>query len=298
MLKHLHIIIVAIFVVVTSCKKQTSAIDGYTKDVNGFYYKLVGIGEGNEHPRKNEVIVVEAVMKTLSDSVFWDTYHDAQNGLYIDLSLPLQRGSCDSYFTKAVEGDSVSFYINPTVFFKEFFGIDVPKFDKKDSLVKMDIKIIQVISKSEYHNLKKMSQVLGSEDRELQELQLIDAFLMKNYGEANPDGNGIYWLNKQETSGEDVSWGKKVQIEYEGFYLDGRPISVGKNVLEFMYGTPDQIITGLNIVIGSLKNGEIAKIILPSRLAFGEKGSTNASIKPYTPLVFELKITDVQTINP
>jgi FKBP-type peptidyl-prolyl cis-trans isomerase len=66
------------------------------------------------------------------------------------------------------------------------------------------------------------------------------------------------------------------------------------NQLEFTYGTPDQLIKGLNIVIGTLKKGEFVKIIVPSRLAFGEKGSSNGSIQPYTPLVYNLKIIDIK----
>ena len=95
-----------------------------------------------------------------------------------------------------------------------------------------------------------------------------------------------------------MTWGKKINIEFQGYHLDGRPIAQGRQTMEFSYGTPDQIINGLNIVIGSLKNGEIAKIIVPSRLAFGEKGNSNGTIKPYTPLLFEIKITNVQPINP
>jgi FKBP-type peptidyl-prolyl cis-trans isomerase len=91
-----------------------------------------------------------------------------------------------------------------------------------------------------------------------------------------------------------VSLGKRVKISYSGMFLDGKPIDDSEQIIEYVYGTPDQLIKGLNIVIGSLKKGETSKIIVPSRLAFGESGSSNGSIPPYTPLVYNLKIIDIK----
>lgn len=296
-MKKLYYILASI-IILSSCKKLTSAIEGYNKDENGFYYKLLAIGEGNNHVNETDVVLVNAVMTTLSDSVFWDTNHDSENGLFIDLSSALKKYSCKPYFTKAVVGDSISFYINPTQFFKEYFEMDIPSFCKKDSLIKMDVKVTKIISQADYLELKKKQTIKNEEDRELEELKQIDDFIKTNSLEITADANGIYWINKEYTDGEAITWGKRITIKFQGYFLDGRPIAQGKQSMEFLYGTPDQITNGLNIVIGTLKSGEIAKIILPSRLTFGEKGSTNATIKPYTPLVFEVKITDVKTINP
>jgi peptidylprolyl isomerase len=108
------------------------------------------------------------------------------------------------------------------------------------------------------------------------------------------DGYGMYTLEKKASGLEKVSAGKRVKIAYSGSFLDGKPVDTGEQQLEFVYGTPDQLIEGLNIVIGSLKKEETIKIIVPSRLAFGESGSSNGSIPPYTPLVYNLKIIDIK----
>ena len=296
MMRKISLLILLFMLALQACKKPTSAIEGYTKDEAGFYYKLLSFGDGNERANNSQVVVLEAVMSTLADSIFWDTYHDSKDDLYIDLSKKQRKNSCNHYFNKVIEGDSVSFYVNPTTFFRDYFDTIIPPFCLKDSLIKLNVKVNQIISKAEYQKIKKMAQDEAEEDLELQELEKIDAYLVKDYPTVKPDGYGIYWLNKEEGNGEPVVWGKRVNIDFQGFYLDGRAIAQGKQSMEFNYGTPDQIINGLNIVIGKLKNGEIAKIILPSRLAFGEKGTSNGSIKPYTPIVFELKITDVKSI--
>ncbi|MES2566671.1 MAG: FKBP-type peptidyl-prolyl cis-trans isomerase [Bacteroidota bacterium] len=276
------------------CNKSTQ-LKEYTRDSNGFYYKLLTIGDGNESPEKVNVIVVDAVMKTLSDSVFWDTKHDATNGLYVELYHALIRGSCNSYFLKMVEGDSVSFLINPVILFRNYFDTIVPEFCIKDSLVRFDVKLNQIMSKAEYAAMIKNSSGEDvEEDTELEELQAIDCFLNQNHKSTQVNSQGIYVLERTHTGQQEVSVGKKIKIAYQGSFLDGRLIDKTEQTMEYIYGTPDQELKGLNIVIGSLKKGETTKIILPSRLAFGELGSSNGSVPPYTPLVYSIKIIDIK----
>ncbi len=277
-----------------SCKRENQ-IKGYTRDSKGFYFKLLSIGDGNESPSNDNVVVLEAVMRTQTDSLFWDTRHDASNGLFVSLNSKYISGSCRTHFLKMVEGDSISFLMKPSVLFRDYFDTIVPEFCKNDSLIKMDVKINQIISRAEYAALIKNAQGIDvDEDTELEELQLIDCFLVQHYKSVKADAYGIYILEKKTTGGEEVSAGKKIRIEYQGSFLDGRLLEGSEQTLEFIYGTPDQIIKGLNIVIGRLKKGETTKIILPSRLAFGESGSSNGSIPPYTPLVYTLKIIDIK----
>lgn len=279
--------------ILAACKKSTT-LDGYTREAEGYYYQLLSIGDGNLHPQLNDVLVTDAVMKTQSDSVFWDTSHDGVNGFYISLDAKKLEGSCHNHFYKLVEGDSISFLIKPSTFFRLYFDTIVPDFCKSDSLIKLNLKINEVISKAQYLSIKQNSELKEIDDTELEELELIDSYLLHNYKFVKPDQHGIYILEKVENDAEKVSFGKKIKIAFSGTFLDGRLVGNSNQEMEFIYGTPDQIIKGLNIVIGSLKKGETAKIIVPSRLAFGESGSSNGSIPPYTPLVFNLKIIDIK----
>lgn len=282
-----------VIVFFSACNKP-SLLDGYSREYGGYYYKLLSLGDGNRNPQLNDVLVTDAVMKTQTDSVFWDTSHDGVNGFYISLDLEKIKNTHHHQFLKLVEGDSVSFLIKPSVFFRLYFDTIIPDFCKNDSLIKLDLKINEVISKAEYLSIKENSQSKEVDDTELQELELIDCYLQEKYKYVQPDQFGIYTLEKKGGSGEKVSLGKKVKISFSGTFIDGRPIGNTNQEMEFIYGTPDQIIKGLNIVIGSLKKGETAKIIVPSRLAFGESGSSNGSIPPYTPLVFNVKIIDIK----
>jgi FKBP-type peptidyl-prolyl cis-trans isomerase len=233
-------------------------------------------------------------MKTLSDSTFWDTEHDGTNGLYVQLNADLLLGSCNHYFLKMVEGDSASFLIKPAVFFRDFFDTIIPPFCNHDSLIKLNVRLTQIISKAEYEALKENAKGHDVEDTELQELQKIDSYLQKHYKLVKANENGIYIIEKTNTNLEKVTYGKKVKVTYQGYFLDGKQVDANEQTLEYIYGTPDQLIKGLNIVIGSLKKTETTKIIVPSRLAFGELGSSNGAIPPYTPLVYKIKIIDIK----
>ena len=127
-----------------SCKRENQ-MKGYARDAKGFYFKLLSIGDGNETPSKDKVVVLEAVMRTQSDSIFWDTKHDASNGLFVSLNSEYISGSCRTHFLKMVEGDSISFLMKPSVLFRDYFDTIVPEFCKNDSLIKMDVKINQII---------------------------------------------------------------------------------------------------------------------------------------------------------
>ena len=146
-----------VLLVCFGCDKKQH-IEGYTRDDNGFYFKLLSIGDGNEKPQLDNVVVFDAEMKTLSDSIFWDTKHDAANGLFVALNSNLLAGSCNHYFLNMVEGDSASLLVNPSVFFRNYFDTIVPNFCKRDSLVKLNVKLTQIISKQEYEALKNISQ--------------------------------------------------------------------------------------------------------------------------------------------
>ena len=63
--------------------------------------------------------------------------------------------------------------------------------------------------------------------------------------------------------------------------------------LKFVYGSPDQLIEGLELGIQGLREGAEAKLIIPSHLAFGKEGSSSGIVPPYEPILYEVKILSV-----
>jgi FKBP-type peptidyl-prolyl cis-trans isomerase len=109
------------------------------------------------------------------------------------------------------------------------------------------------------------------------------------------DTLGFYWLGyPKQSDSVMVKNGDVVSVYYEGKFLNGRFLERSPAHFDFIYGTPDQLLKGLNYVIPRLKIGQSAKIILPSRLAFGESGSANGMVPPFTPLQYTIKLIDIK----
>jgi hypothetical protein len=268
-------------------------VKGYSKYSEGLYYKLLAFGDGQNTQHAHDVLIFDAVVKTNKDSIFWQSNQTAQHALIVNLLSLRSDTSLFNYFTDLSEGDSVSLMMSPERFFRMFFDTIAPDFTLRDTLLCVDLKLNQFISMYEYeHNYT----ISSSEnlDKELPELKSIEDYLLNQKLIVKPDLNGIYWINHEKTNKETIQYGNIVTIELKGSFLNGNPITSNVQKMTFAFGTPDQVVKGLNIVIGKLKKGEITKIILPSRLAFGEKGSSNGVIPPYTPLIYELTIIDIK----
>ena len=64
--------------------------------------------------------------------------------------------------------------------------------------------------------------------------------------------------------------------------------------LSFNMADSAQVIKGLEIGLKKMRQGEVAKIIIPSHSAFGEKGSSTGIVPPYTTLVYEVIMLNVK----
>jgi len=128
-----------------------------------------------------------------------------------------------------------------------------------------------------------------------EESRIRSLFLSDKDFESAKDPKGFYWLERRGAKlGAKPVPGDRIILQYQGCFLNGRMLDQSAGDFEMVYGTPDQLLLGLNYVIGGLKVGENAKIVLPSRLAFGEKGSSNGTVPPYTPLVYTLTLKEIK----
>jgi FKBP-type peptidyl-prolyl cis-trans isomerase len=177
--------------------------------------------------------------------------------------------------------------INPKAFFNQQFRSDLPYFSEKDSVVKVSFRIKRMLGADEFHQLS--GEISRNEMKEIETwFGSTEAF------EKARDPLGFYWVEKDETPGDSIHHGDAVSIRYEGSFLNGRKVDISPKSFQFIYGTPDQLIKGLNYAIGKMKRGQNSKIILPSHLAFGENGSSNGSIPPFTPMLYRITVTDIK----
>ncbi|MFW5877640.1 MAG: FKBP-type peptidyl-prolyl cis-trans isomerase, partial [bacterium] len=86
----------------------------------------------------------------------------------------------------------------------------------------------------------------------------------------------------------------QASIFYRGMLTDGREFdtNIGDETFDFIIGQ-NSAIRGFEEGVKLMKKDGKSRIIIPSSLGYGVEGSGN-KIPGYTPLVFDLELTDFQ----
>ncbi len=277
---------------VTSCFKETK-YKGYTQTRSGLYYKLQAIGDGKNKPTDGDLLQLSITYKTENDSVFLETAAYNETGMVI---LPFKhssfKGSFEEGLTTMNEGDSVSFIVRADSLFTKFFKSPVPYFFVGDSMVKMDVKLHKILDKEHYvEELVKYGKLI--EDRDIEEQRKLRTYLDTTKINYVALKNGMYYCSFQQGAGEKIKAGDSLKINYTGYFLSGRKFESTRDrnqPMEFTYGDQGQVIKGIETAISLMKQGEKAKFIIPSQLAYGMAGSSTGIIPPYTTVIYEIEL--------
>ncbi|MCK4360210.1 MAG: FKBP-type peptidyl-prolyl cis-trans isomerase, partial [Bacteroidales bacterium] len=95
-------------------------------------------------------------------------------------------------------------------------------------------------------------------------------------------------------TGEKAESGKKVKVHYSLYLTDGTKLQSSLDSgqpFEFTLGK-GQVIRGWDEGITMMNEGGKAKLIIPSIIGYGERGK-GSDIPPFTPLVFEVELLEV-----
>jgi FKBP-type peptidyl-prolyl cis-trans isomerase FkpA len=125
------------------------------------------------------------------------------------------------------------------------------------------------------------------------EQDLLDQYISDNEILEVPTESGLYYIEDNTGTGESPLNNSTVSLIYKGSLLDGRVFEEVSAPYTFALNTPG-IIPGLVEGILKMKEGGSATLILPWNIAYGAQGSTGGFIPPYTTLVFEIILADIQ----
>jgi len=105
--------------------------------------------------------------------------------------------------------------------------------------------------------------------------------------------SGLFYKITQEGSGDYPPKGRNVSVHYRGTLLDGTVFdsSYQRNEpIRFQLGQ-GKVIKGWDEGIALLKKGSAAKLVIPSKLAYGSQGAGGV-IPPNATLIFEVELVD------
>ena len=81
----------------------------------------------------------------------------------------------------------------------------------------------------------------------------------------------------------------EIVLDYKGYSLNGDSLDIPDYPLQFNTKDQYQVIEGIELALQTMSFGDSVMTIIPSYLAFGEMGSRNGNVPPYTALLYYLK---------
>ncbi|MBI4931528.1 MAG: FKBP-type peptidyl-prolyl cis-trans isomerase [Bacteroidetes bacterium] len=283
-----------LFFLFFSC--SDSPFPDFTKTKNGLYYKLIDIGESDKRAKPGDYVTVQMIIKSEKDSILYDTRRIGLDGsVTFLLTTPQQEKDYREGFQYLSEGDSAAFITDAYAFYMKKNNKPVPMGMKMESIIKVQARVLKIRTPEEH--AKDMLIEKGKlEQAEFEEKKILDKYMADSSIPAQLIGNGMYYIKLQEGKGLTPDSGSVALLNYRGSFLNGRCFDFffESQPFEYMVGQEDQLIKGLEIGVRRMHEGEKAKFIIPSHLAFGSSGSSTEIVPPFTTVIYEVELLKVQ----
>ncbi len=124
----------------------------------------------------------------------------------------------------------------------------------------------------------------------------IQGFIRRTGWEMKKTGSGLWYQIDNEGRGNSAESGDYIRMKYKLYLIDGTLVSSTENdgLFEFTVGQGG-VESGLEEAVLFLKEGSMAKLILPPHLAYGNFGSPEKGIPPDAVLIYELEVLEIQS---
>jgi len=281
-MKQTALAILAIALIFSSCKTKP-----YETTAKGLKYKIYKSAGGTK-AQLGDIIKFDYVITNYKDSVMVSSYkmHRPFEGKLLQTAFQtLTEG-----FLMLGKGDSAAFFMPADSMLK---GHPDPSL-KPGTLVKYTIKMVDVTPAADFE--KKMKEQADAA-KAAETTQLAD-YLKTKAPNAIKTDSGMYYIIEKDGTGPLPKAGDTIVAHYTGMLLNGTVFDTDNGkTFSFKLGVkPGEIggvIQGWEQGFALLKKGTKARLIIPSKLAYGPRGAgAGDKIGPYTPLVFEVEVVD------
>ena len=284
------------------------------KNVGGKYQLRADVpaeGDPTYKNRTSKFLTAFISYRTGKDSVLQDTRKLFGSAVPMPLQEVKRKGTPEEAFALLQPGDSAVFRFNADSLYKAPKGIPsqpVPTVLKRGGnqlliYIKTDKLLDQPAAMAMQQALQQ--QMMAKQQREMmayadtqnkKDEAVFQEYLQKNNLKATKTASGIYYVITQPGSGAKAQAGQTVSVQYKGSLLSGKEFDSsakhGGQPISFPLGR-GQVIPGWDEAITLLNKGSKATFLVPSSLAYGEKGS-GADIPANSPLRFDVELVDVK----
>lgn len=287
-----YIIVICIVVVFCSCSSK----DGFVNTELGFSFKHCT--NNNTSPKAKAGDVIFGQMKImLNNKKLISSNYGNPDRLFVISKNP-KVGSIDEFLMNLHIGDS-ALMICPADSVSRFLkGVEFKPTDK----IWIYLSVSQIISQSDMSEYEQEKII-----RDEKEDELLTNYVLAKYDKAEKKQTGLFYINLNEGAGRKAEYGKVVSVRYTVCDTTGKMIDSNieqdakkggiyrENIryapFEFILGD-DALISGFVQGIALMREGGHAKLVIPSKLAYGDVAYGN--IEPNTPLIFDVYLIQVK----
>ena len=138
-------------------------------------------------------------------------------------------------------------------------------------------------------------KIENTDNSSVQEALLIRQWvntMKKNNFVVDSISTGVYYIIETAGSGPVVQAGNNITIAYTGQFVNGTTFDASSSYSYLHKDAYSRMIPGWEDAIEKLNKGAKGIFLIPSSQAYGSNGYM--VVPPYTPLLFEIEILDIQ----
>ena len=281
-----------IFLFFYSCKEKSNS---FIKTDNGYLLNFHEISGDTNHVNKGCVVNLNIIAKDENQNIIFSSKENGLDGVssfFYDSTI--LKSAMNGILLKTFKGDSLSFSMKSSVFYKSLFGEKIlNRIIVDTSLLKVDLKVLGYFNFKEQIDYQKKleTSAQGKEDSTLDFAKKSwDSKFLNIY-----KSRGLYAVKLSSNDSLNFygdSMKNEIIIGYAMKEISGRLIYETGYLKPEIYdrSKEGQLLEGFEILVGNFQKGDSIVALIPSNLLFGRNGSFINQIPPFTPMKVNLKI--------
>lgn len=281
-----------IFLFFYSCKEKSNS---FIKTDNGYLLNFHEISGDTNHVNKGCIVNLNIIAKDENQNIIFSSKENGLDGVSSFVyDSTILKSAMNSILLKTFKGDSLSFSIKSSVFYKSLFGEKIlNRIIVDTSFLKVELKVLGYFSFKEQIDYQKKLEISaqGKEDSTLDFAKKSwDSKFLNIY-----KSRGLYAIKLSSNDSLNFygdSMKNEIIIGYTMKEISGRLIYETSYLKPEIYdrSKEGQLLEGFEILVGNFQKGDSIVALIPSNLLFGRNGSFINQIPPFTPMKVNLKI--------
>ena len=292
--------------VIVQVQAQSQALSTFFKEnklapkqAYDLYYHLDKPSKGDS-PKKGDYVMLNFTAKLLDGTVYEAS--EAKDPFVFQVGYNQVIRGWDLGITLFPVGSQGTLFIPPSLGYgKRGAGQTIPP----NADLQIDLEVIKILSQSEYDDyIKQLEQKQQAAYRAkikaqfVKDKKIIQDYALDNKLRTKRTKSGLSYAITKKGKGAIAQEGDELEVQYEGFLVDGSSFDKTKNQDTFTFQLgKGKVIDGWDEGLQYFNEGSEGWLLLPSALAYGprpiyEKG---VNVPAYSVLVFKIKLLKIKT---